>query len=445
MAAAETAALGQRVVDYFSRQPHDRWEHAETLEDVELGLQVVRVLIRMGRYEDACQAYQGDLSVALHVNLNAKAEILALLKPFFPDGWDHEAVRLSEANLDYLLYEVAIALPKSHPDQARNLHERSILRNLSRSRSSPVVADLMNLAELSFQSNRVAEADRLFSLGLEISDIEGLQDYNFVCKVAFVRLLIERGDSETDRIWRELDDMPRPQDRAVYRPGLLEWCRATDLFYRGELTEQVLVQTEKLAGAGHDRSTIQAIHRLRGEWRLTCKEPLSALESFAEAVRMLREVGEEAARYETPLALARLRAGICFDAHAEAERLSKTNGGSLAVAELWRALGERDAAVEHALRAHSWAVADGEPHVHRYYLDRTRALLTELGAPLPEVPRYDPSGAPRYPWEKDLRALIEQRRAERQSGTLSLQKEPRGAPRGSARPQKRPSRRTKTP
>jgi hypothetical protein len=59
------------------------------------------------------------------------------------------------------------------------------------------------------------------------------------------------------------------------------------------------------------------------------------------------------------------------------------------------------------------ATADGEPYVWRYYLDRTRALLAELGATLPEEPRYDPSTTPSYPWEKDVRAVIERLRAER--------------------------------
>jgi hypothetical protein len=55
------------------------------------------------------------------------------------------------------------------------------------------------------------------------------------------------------------------------------------------------------------------------------------------------------------------------------------------VAELWWRLREHDHAVEHALRAHRWAVADGEPYVYRYYLDRTRTLLAELGPPQDEI------------------------------------------------------------
>ena len=42
-----------------------RWEQAEMLEDVEPGLHVVRVLLRMGRYQEAFDRLLGDLADAL--------------------------------------------------------------------------------------------------------------------------------------------------------------------------------------------------------------------------------------------------------------------------------------------------------------------------------------------------------------------------------------------
>jgi tetratricopeptide (TPR) repeat protein len=201
--------------------------------------------------------------------------------------------------------------------------------------------------------------------------------------------------------------MGRDWDRASYRPGDAEYWRANDLFYRGELTEEVLVQAEALANVGRNRVVIEGLHTLRGEWHLIRNKPACAAESLAEAARMARQVGREDARCEALLALARFRAGEVFDARGEAERLSKRGGlSALAVADLWNALGERDRAIEQAQRAHRRAVADGEPYVHRYYLDRVRELLAYLDVELPKVPYYDPSKRTPYPWEKDVRALI---------------------------------------
>ena len=98
------------------------------------------------------------------------------------------------------------------------------------------------------------------------------------------------------------------------------------------------------------------------------KEPSLAIEKLGHSVRMARETGGEDVFCEALLALARLRAGERFEARAEAERLSKADRGNLAVSELWCELGERDRAVEHALRAHKFYVSDGDPYVLRYYL-----------------------------------------------------------------------------
>jgi hypothetical protein len=45
----ELRRYGQRVVDYFSRQAHRPYVQAETLEDLRLGLHIVRTLLKMGR------------------------------------------------------------------------------------------------------------------------------------------------------------------------------------------------------------------------------------------------------------------------------------------------------------------------------------------------------------------------------------------------------------
>jgi hypothetical protein len=392
MAVNETLMLGQMVVDHFTRQSHDPWEQAKTLEDVAPGLNVVRVLIRMRRYKEAFYAYRGDLAMALFYNLEADAERQALLKPFFPDGWDHQPVQLDESDIPYLLSEAAGPLLNDYPEQAQKLFERTIALNGTLSDGSRVVTALPYLAVIAENANRLAEMARILSLALEISEAMEVDDEIFRSKLFLVRRSIECGDRVmANTLWRELDGMSRPRNRALYRPGDLEASRIMDLFYRGELTEEALAEAETSAKNGYNRRVIRRLHRLRGEWCLAQKEPASAVESLTENLQMSREVGDEAASDEALIALARLRAGTDFDARGEAERLTaamnKATKGALALAELWHTLGERNAAVEHALRAHRWAAAEGEPYVHRYYLDRARALLGELGVTLPEVPR----------------------------------------------------------
>jgi hypothetical protein len=85
------------------------------------------------------------------------------------------------------------------------------------------------------------------------------------------------------------------------------------------------------------------------------------------------------------------------------------------LAELWLAIGDREQAKKHALAAYKWAWADGEPYVHRYYLNKARALLEQLGAEIPELPPYDPDKDEKLPWENEVAAAMERLRAEKEA------------------------------
>lgn len=69
----------------------------------------------------------------------------------------------------------------------------------------------------------------------------------------------------------------------------------------------------------------------------------------------------------------------------------------------------------HALEAYTWAWADGEPYVHRYELNKARALLEKPGAEIPNLPPYDPAKDEKLPWEDDVAAAIEKLRAKKEA------------------------------
>ena len=108
----EREQYGQRAVDYFSAQEHNPYEEAETLEDLSNGLHIVRALLAMGRYEQAYEAYRGDLADALFFNLEANAEVLSLLRPFFPHGWSSLPNVSDKRSRSYLANDVGIVLDK---------------------------------------------------------------------------------------------------------------------------------------------------------------------------------------------------------------------------------------------------------------------------------------------------------------------------------------------
>src|SRR6185369_3071407 len=59
MKAEDKERYGMRVVDYYSSQPHNPYEDARTMEDVENGLHVVRTLLKLGHYQQAADTYRG--------------------------------------------------------------------------------------------------------------------------------------------------------------------------------------------------------------------------------------------------------------------------------------------------------------------------------------------------------------------------------------------------
>jgi len=142
--------------------------------------------------------------------------------------------------------------------------------------------------------------------------------------------------------------------------------------------------------------------------------PAQAIADLQECIRMTREAGAQPSRNDVAaLLLARRRRWRTIQCAREAESLGDCD--SIYLAELWWAIGERDRAIEVALKRHRRAAADGEPYVHRYWLEYCRKFLSDAKAELPSVPVYDPSKTRAYSWENIVRAFIDKKRVEANS------------------------------
>ena len=412
MGNEETRKVGQKVVDYFSSQPHDPWHQAKTLDDVAAGIQVVHALLQMCSFQAAYDAFVGDLATALLITLMQTDIALALLKPFFPEGWNGRP-KLVDRAFSYVCTCAALCFREFDTKQARSLYARSLKIDVDESDAKNVAITLLNMAVEFSEEGRLAAAERIQIIAAELADSIDEVEYAFVAKSAIMNGFAVRGVySEAESIWRELSGAPRPNDRAIYRQGEIETARSLMVFEKGQLSEAQLDEADSITAIGGSRAAISALLSLRGELRLAKGEPGRAIAPLSKAVAMQREIGRSNVYIEALLALAQLRAEGKFDFRLEADPFS-AGRGTVALAELWHEVGDREKAVQHALRAHEWAVADGEPYVRRHWLDRTRKLLAELGEPLPEIPKYYPSKEQEIPWEKDVRALVVKLKAER--------------------------------
>lgn len=410
----EKDRYGQRVVDYFSQQAHSPYDEAETLDDVRDGLHVVRTLLQMGRYQQACDAYLGDLSGALLFNLEARAEVLSLLRPFFPHGWATLPDGLRKSDGAKLASYVAHALTAAGElNEAIAAFGSALLVNVSAAHWSNVQVELSNISNAFAAKNRLATQQRCGLLVLDLATLADDEEDLFCARYDRFRQLAVTGQSaQAEAMWGLIDPMGRSWSRNVYRPGQAEYHYALFRFWQGNLTEKQLAIAERLSKAGKDRSVIRALHGVRGEWRLEHRQWALAADSLREAVRMAREVGRTDAYAEAQLALANVHLRQLPDPRHEAEQLSRAKVPShRPLAELWLAIGDAEQAKKHALAAYEWAWADGEPYVRRYELNKARALLEQLGAEIPDLPRYDAANDEKLPWEDEVAAAIEKLRA----------------------------------
>lgn len=409
---------GQRVVDHFNSLPHPPYEKAKTMEDVASGLHVVRTLLKLGHYQQAADAYTGDLSNALLFNLEAHVEVLALLRPFFPAGWDVLPKDVNTSEATSLANDAGAAL------LACREHKESVIafgaalsRNLDTMNWSNVRVQLWNIGDNVSNQNRLAKALRVNAITLDHATVDEDKVLIFMSRLSLFGVQSHLGQWQVAAAtWRLLDPMGRSWSRRMYQQGGAECCFARFHFWQGSLQEEHLTAAANLAEQDNNRTTLRELHRLRGAWRLEQGEWALAAASFDTAVTMAREVRLVDEESETGLALAKHHLGqLTGDAaRSEAERLAGLRQPAhRTLAMLWLAIGDHAKAEHHALAAYRWAWADGEPYVNRYELTKTTELLQQMNVPVPELPPYDPAKDEPFPWEADVRAAIEKLKAEK--------------------------------
>jgi tetratricopeptide (TPR) repeat protein len=402
---------GQRSVDLFTSMPHSPYERARTLEDVAPALNLVRTLLRLGRLPEAAAAFDTQkLDLTLSRNLEANAELLALLRPFFGSDWSE--VKESVATREFVLSSAAGGALAQTGDinNSRVAYGSALTTAVTKSEWQLVSIGLRNLAGISMQTHP-ARSSRLLNLALDLANAlnEEAHVFKSLLWLFEIHIILGRWD-EVAATWQQLDVMGRDWPRELYAPGDAELRFAMAECYQGRLREEHLAATAASAEAGQSRLVQRQVHRLRGLWHFDQENWTEAVDSLAEAVRMARERSELDSTAEAALALSKMHLGLLApdDVRHLATRATTTAFPShRMLALIWMALGAPDRAKAEAVAEYEEAWADGEPYVVRHDLDRATELLHELGVPVPDLPPFDPEREEPFPWEADVRAAIE--------------------------------------
>jgi hypothetical protein len=411
----ETERYGQSVVDYFSQKAHNPYEEAKTVDELRDGLQTVGTLLRMGRYQQAYDNYEGDFARALLFNLEAHTEALSLIRPFFPQSWASLPEGLDEDSAAILAIYASISLSEiGESDDALAAYGNSLLIRIKQENWTEAWRVLLNIALTFAEQNRPVKVESYERWALEIATLLEDDEGIFSARFYLFGFLAQFGKYEqAQATWQLLDGMGRNWPRYLYRQGTAEYWYAQWRFWQGDLREEDLVNAEQLALADHNRKFIRLLYFLRGEWQLERGNWKLAAISLQEAVRMAREIGEYDAWAETLLTLARYHLKQLPDPEPQAEQLAGAKQPfHRGLAQLWLQIGNVEQAGKHALEAYKRAWADGDPYVSRYELKQASMLLERLGLPVPVLPSYDAAKDEKLPWEDEVTAAIEKLRAE---------------------------------
>jgi len=404
--------VAQRVIDHFASRPDPPGEKATTMNDVRNGLEVARILIRLGRFQEAVAA-TWNFADALFWNLEAYEEYLALVRPLFPNGWLQRPPNIDPVVLSGLWAWVGGGLGSLGMDsEARRIHEEVIQIDIELDRERSIWSGLFNISYYSGVADRVRLVELIGTLTTFLGDAE--------CSTIFclhqMQFSMQIGDiSQAERWWKEFDAMPRPTTRQVYRPGEAEFALARLHFLSQTLEEALLTNAEDIARRGNSRPAIRELRGLRGEWMLSLGRYAEAVTAFEEFISLSREVNLDTSASEARLALAEAKQGERDRARETADRLSASERPpDLELAELYLALGDTAAARKHALPAYERAWGDGLPYVWWWHLQRARAVLADIGEPEPQLSPFDASKSKPFPFEAKLLAYLEEKRKEKE-------------------------------
>jgi tetratricopeptide (TPR) repeat protein len=408
------------IADHFRSRPPDRYKNVETLADVQQSMDIFRALVQAGRFGEALGFYRGDFANALSYSIEAYHEILALLKPLFPEGFSRPPADRRHNDQSYLLNNAAVALIMlGRLREARRTLTAMLRLNLDTNNRDHLHVCLANLGETLRDENKLALAHAAFEQALALAramDSSGLMARDQWHLMTTYRITGQLGKARA--AYDEFRRLRRPMSRGLYRDGDAEGELCWLSFYEGVLTEKELARAEKVARDGNNRTVLRGLLRLRGELALNKRgflgrnkrgDPAQAVTAFEGAIEMALAVGLPAGSSEARLALAKARAGEPGAARDICERLHESEKPPhVELGPAYLELGDYGRARQHALAGYLESWADGPPYSRWWELEQCKAVLKSLREPAPQRPKFNPEAVEQLPYMTEIRQFIKE-------------------------------------
>ncbi|HEV7504512.1 MAG TPA: DUF4062 domain-containing protein [Thermoanaerobaculia bacterium] len=409
---ADRVQTFERIRNHFeSLSPEDEDEATE-LSDLKNTIQIYRAFLGAGQWDLAAGLYRSRLSRPLLFTITSYPTVVELLRPLFGEGLDHLPNSLTDTGDQvFIATDLGLALAGlGETQEALDLLGLTISLNLKERNWRSLCIGLLNYSARLMDQNRLGAS----LAGLELAKgVSQEAEEEAVIASSLLKIsdsLAQKGLwSEAQAAYEEFRTLPTPP-RNPYRPGEAELVLCTTKFYQGHLRAEELKEALAVAVQGNNLGSQQFIHQLAAEAALQKGKLQEAFAAAGRALEIARKIGASGSGAHGCLA----RALVLQGQHAEARRLVEEAGvRDWQAAEVYLELGDLEKAKGFALKAYEHAWADGPPHISWWELERSRQLLLRLGVPEPQLPPFDPSKVEPIPFEAEIRAVIEELKAER--------------------------------
>lgn len=342
---------------------------ASTLAEALPAIELFRVLVGLGRYEDATKLYflrlhLGDFSFIDEQMVHVQ---IALLESLFPDGLEQPPRARNSVSGVYA------QLSAGYSTIGRLLEAWSmILRQLAVDQDDPTIPH-SNATYAALPLGYLREALH-HAQSAAAGENDDLREYN-VAHLAICEALIGKADVAIHR----LAQLPRDKffNPAVYLRSIYLWQGAYEK--AAELAAETGAKLDLAEASIHlgrtdhlDAMLLDLLREARA--KSVVEHELRALRLLAELHRRLGEYDQSRAYLED----------LAEPAARGPYRLIQADAANV-LAELERDCGNRAAAVAAAQEAYRLAWCDGPPYAYHWALERAKKLLINLGAELPHI------------------------------------------------------------
>jgi len=399
----EKNQYGQRVVDLFSSQANNPYEHAKELADFDRARHIVKALFQMGKRQEALTFINNNNFISvLSKKFEAHNEILSILRPFFPQNWSDSSL-VFKTNGGLLISNIAAVCLRriSAFEEAYLVSENSLRHIIKIDKKFALSSHILNLASTSGELNRLALEDDLLKLAVQASKGATGEPLRSL-QLARYRQLSKTGRFDQAQ---ELWDTMKLSDFPLSGKMIATHHYAVNRFLQGCLTETDLLNAETMCQSALGRRNLIG---LRGYWHLENDRFNEAKSYLHEAISLAHKAGKSDKRAEIRLLLAKAKLNEFSNQNNEIEILTTNcpDNCHRILAELLTTIGDQENAHLHAKKGYIHAWADGPPHINHFELKQGLKLLRSLSMPLPEVDTLSYSGQTKPPIYHEISDIL---------------------------------------